>query len=91
MNALKNKEKQEKKNLALQYGFYHLIVEQHLNNVGHIIWLPEKEPARRYTLCIPSHGRLKISYLAYIQRVIGYDENEMAAEGKVTLAKDRCT
>ena len=28
--------------------------------------------------------------LAYIQRMLGYDENEMAAEEKVTLAKDRC-
>ena len=35
-------------------------------------------------------GRPRTSYLAYIQRLLGHDENEMPAEETVTLTKDRC-
>ena len=52
------------------------------------------EPARWYALNIPSHGKRRSVYprtsnLTYIQRVLGYDENETDAEGKATLAKDQ--
>ena len=43
---------------------------------GHILWLPEEEPAKRYALDIPSDGqgrpgRPQTSYRAHIQRVLG--------------------
>ena len=73
----------------------HCVRKCQLAFLGHILRLPQEEPARRYALCIPSHckkrpRRLHTSYLAYIQRVLGYDENEMATEKIATLAKDRC-
>ena len=68
-----------------------------LGFLGHILLLSVEEPARSYALYIPSHGKKEsgrpwISYLAYIQGVLGYDENEKekTAEEVGTLAKDRC-
>ena len=64
-----------------------------LGFLEHILRIPEEEPARRYAFYIPSHGKKRCghprtSYLAYIQRVLGNDKNEMAAEETATLAKD---
>ena len=73
----------------------HCVIKRQLSFLGHILRLPEEEPVGRYALYIPSHGkrrhgRPRTSYLAYIQRVLGYNENEMTAEEIATLARDRC-
>ena len=73
--------------------FVHSMKKCQLDFLGHILRLSDEEPARRYALYIPSHGkrrpgRPRTSYLAYIQRVLGYDKDEMAADEIATLAKD---
>ena len=50
-----------------------------LRFLGHILRLPEEEPASRYALYIPPHGnrrpgRPRTSYLAHIQRLLEYEE-----------------
>ena len=65
-----------------------------LGFLEHILWLPEEEPTRRYAFyrpisCQKRRGCPCTSYLAYIQHVLGNDENEMAG-GIATLAKDQC-
>ena len=62
----------------------HCVTKRRLVSLGHVLRLPEEETARRYAPYIPSHGkripeRPRTSYLAYIQCVIVYDENEMAS------------
>ena len=73
----------------------HHVRHRQLSFLGHILRLPEEEPVRRYALYIPPHGkrrpgRPRTSYLAYIQRVLGYDKGMIQAEQIATLAKDRC-
>ena len=62
--------------------------------LGHILRLPEEEPARTYALYIPTHGkrrpgRPRTSYPAYVQRVLGYDEGMISTEQIAPLAQDR--
>ena len=63
----------------------HLVRKRQLGFLGHILRLPEEEAARRYALYIPPHdkrkpGRPRTSYLAYIQRLLGYNEDELLAD-----------
>ena len=72
----------------------HHFQNRQLRFLGHILRLPEEEPANKYALFIPPHGnrrpgRLRISYLAYIQRLLGYEEGSIQADQIATLAKDR--
>ena len=71
----------------------HHVRNRQLRFLGHILSLPEEEPASRYALYIPSHGnrrpgRPRTSYLAYIQRLLGYEEGSIQADQIATLAKD---
>ena len=72
----------------------HHVWNRQLRFLGHILRLPEEEPASRYALYIPPHGnrrpgRPRTSYLAYIQRLLGYEEGSIQADQIATLAKDR--
>ena len=76
----------------------HHVRNRQLRFLVHILRLPEEEPASRYALYIPPHGnrrpgRPRTSYLAYIQRLLGYEEGCIQADQIATLAKDRsaCT
>ena len=71
--------------------------KRQLGFLGHILHLPEEEPARarRYAFYVPPHGRRKpgrpcTSNITYIQRVLGYNEVEMSADEIATLAENRC-
>ena len=73
----------------------HLVRKRQLGFLGHILRLPEEEPDRRYALYIPLHGKRKpgrprTSYLACIQLLLGYNEDELLADQIATLAIDRC-
>ena len=68
--------------------------ERQLRFLGHILRMPEEEPARRYALYIPAHGkrrpgRPRTSYLTYIQHILGDDEGMLQTNQIATLAKDR--
>ena len=72
----------------------HHVRNRQLRFLGHILRLPEEEPASRYALYIPPHGnrrpgRPRTSYLAYIQRLLGYEEGSIQADKIATLAKDQ--
>jgi exonuclease III len=72
----------------------HSVRNLQLRFLGHILRMPEDEPARKYALYLPPHGkrrpgRPRTTYLTYIQRVLGYDEGLLQAEQIATLAKDR--
>ena len=66
-----------------------------LSFLGHVLRLPEEEPARRYAFYVPPHGKRKPGrprtlYVTYIQRVLRYHEVDISADEIATLAKDRC-
>lgn len=72
----------------------HNVRARQLRFLGHILRLPEEEPARRYALYIPTHGkrrpgRPRTLYLTYIQRVLGDNEGMFQAEQIAALAEDR--
>ena len=72
----------------------HHVQNRQLRFLEHILHLPDEEPASRYALYIPPHGtrrpgRPRTSYLAYIQRLLGYEEGVIQADQIATLAKDR--
>ena len=74
--------------------FIHHVRNCQFRFLGHILRLPEENPASRYALCIPPHGnrrpgRPRTSYLAHIQRLLGYEESSIQADQIATLAKDR--
>ena len=65
-----------------------------LRFLGHILRLPEKEPARKFALYTPPHGKRKPGrprtlYLTYIQRLLGDNESMLQEHQIATLAKDR--
>ena len=69
----------------------HHVRNRQLRFLGHILRLPEEEPASRYALYIPPHGNRRpgrpcTSYLAYIQRLLGYEEGSIQADQIATLA-----
>ena len=68
--------------------------KRQLGFLGHVLRLPEEEPARSYALYTPPHGkrrpgRPRTTYLSYINHVLGYDEHEMSADQIATIAQDR--
>ena len=70
--------------------------KRQLRFLGHILRLPEEEPARSYALYFPPHGkrrpacgRPRTSYISYINQVLGYDKHEMSADQIATIAQDR--
>ena len=70
----------------------HLVQNHQLRFLGYILHLPE-EPASRYALSIPPHGNRRpgppcTSYLAYIQRLLGYEEGSIQADQIAMLARD---
>jgi len=73
----------------------HSVRNRQLRFLGHILRLPEEEPARKYALYLPPHGkrrpgRPRTTYLSYIQHILGYDEGMVQAEQITALAQDRC-
>ena len=72
----------------------HHVRNRQLRFLGNILRLPDEEPACRYALYIPPNGnrrpgRSRTSSLAYIQRLLGYEEGSIQADQIATLAKDR--
>jgi hypothetical protein len=72
----------------------HSVRNLQLRFLGHILRMPEDKTARKYALYLPPHGkrrpgRPRTTYLTYIQRVLGYDEDLLQAEQIATLAKDK--
>ena len=68
----------------------HHVRNRQLRFLGHILRLPEEEPASRYALYIPPHGNWRpecprTSYLAYIQWLLGYEEGSIQADQIATL------
>ena len=54
------------------------VKKRQLRFLGHVLRLPEEEPARSYALYIPPHGkrrpgRHRTSYISYINHVLVYD------------------
>ena len=75
--------------------FIMLVRQRQLRFLGHILRMPPEEPCNKYALYIPTHGkrrpgRQKTSYLAYIQRLLGDENNDLSPEGITQLALDRC-
>ena len=63
--------KRKDRNMTNIEPLVHCVRKRQLGFLGHILQLPEEEPARRYALYIPSHGKRRpgrphTSYLAYI-------------------------
>ena len=72
----------------------HHVKNRQLRFLGHILRLPEEEPASRYALYIPPHGNRRpgcprTSHLAYIQRLMGYKEGSIQTDQIAMLAKDQ--
>ena len=67
--------------------------------LGHILRMPEDEPCRRYALFIPTHGRRRpgrrrtsyISMISYVQKLLGYTENDLHQDAIASLATDWST
>ena len=73
----------------------HYVRKCQLGFLGHILRLPEKEPARRYAFYVPPHGKRKpgrprTSHITYIQQLLGYHEVDISADEIATLAEDWC-
>ena len=69
----------------------HLFRHRQLKFLGHILRMSKEEPARRYTLYIPTigkrrPGRPRTSYLNYVQRLLGDNEGAMQEQ---QIAHDR--
>ena len=63
----------------------HLVRHRHLKFLDHILRMSKEEPARRYALYIPTigkrrPGRPRISYLTYVQRLLGDNEGARTAD-----------
>ena len=68
--------------------------KRQLRFLGHILRLPDEEPARRFALYTPTHGnrkagRPRTQYLTYIQRLMGDNDGMLQEKQIATLAKDR--
>ena len=69
----------------------------HLKFIGHILRLPNDEPAKEYALCVPCHSKRKpgqqrtLFPTKYIQCLLG-DMYSMLDHGQLTaMANDRCS
>ena len=72
----------------------HLVRLRQLRFLGHILRLPEEEPAKRYALYIPTHGKRKpgrprTSYLTYVRELLGDKEGALQEKQIAALATDR--
>ena len=72
----------------------HCVKHRQLRFLGHILRLPDEEPAKQYALYIPTHGkrrpgRPRTSYLTYIQQILGDNEGNMQVKQIAALAEDR--
>ena len=70
------------------------VKRRQLRFLGHILRLPDEEPAKKYATYAPTHGRRRpgrpcTSYLTYIQRLLGDNEGMIEDRQIVTLAQDR--
>ena len=70
------------------------VKSRHLRFLGHILRLPDEEPARLYALYTPPHGRRKAGrprtlYLTYIQRLLG-DHEDMLQEQRSPCMEKTC-
>ena len=72
----------------------HMVRQRQLKFLGHILRMSKEEPARRYALYIQTigkrrSGRLRTSYLTYVQRLLGDNEGAMQEQQIAALADDR--
>ena len=70
------------------------VKRRQLRFLGHILRLPDEEPAKKYATYAPTHGRRRpgrpsTSYLKYIQRLLGDNEGMFQERQIATLATDR--
>ena len=73
----------------------HLVSHRQLKFLRHNLRVTKEEPARRYALYIPTIGKRRpgwsrISYLTYVQRLLGDNEGAMQQQQIAALADDRC-
>ena len=64
-----------------------------LKFLGHILRLPDNEPAKEYALYIPTHGKRKpgrqrLLYLQYVQRMLGDLEGMLQSSQIEQMAQD---
>ena len=79
--------------MTMTTPLFNHVKSRQLRFLGHILRLPDEEPARRYALYTPPHGRIKAGrprtlYLTYIQRLLGDHEGMLQEQQIATLAKD---
>ena len=72
----------------------HLVRHRQLKFLGHILRMSKEEPARRYSLYIPTIGKRRpgrphTSYLNYVQRLLGDNEGAMQEQQIAAFADDR--
>ena len=72
----------------------HLVRHRQLKFLDHILRMSKEEPARRYTLYIPTigkrrPGRPRTSCLNYVQRLLGDNEGAMQEQQIAAFADDR--
>ena len=65
-----------------------------LKFLGHILRMPDDEPAKLYALYTPPHGkkrpgRQRTSFLTYVQRLLGDCDGMLQPDQIATLAQDR--
>ena len=80
--------------MTMTTPLFNRVKSRQLRFLGHILRLPDEEPARQYALYTPPHGRRKAGrprtlYLTYIQRLLGDHEDILQEKQIATLAKDR--
>ena len=72
----------------------HLVRHRQLKFLGHNLRMSKEEPTRRYALYIPiigkrRPGRPRTSYLHYVKRLLGDNEEAMQEQQIVAFADDR--
>ncbi|KAI8486765.1 hypothetical protein Bbelb_355130 [Branchiostoma belcheri] len=68
--------------------------QRQLRFIGHALRMPVEEPLRTYALYVPPHGRRRpgrqrMSYLTYIQNMLGDTEGDLSPDNIAALAADR--
>ncbi|KAI8498903.1 hypothetical protein Bbelb_233560 [Branchiostoma belcheri] len=68
--------------------------QRQLRFIGHALRMPVEEPLRSYALYVPPHGRRRpgrqrMSYLTYIQNMLGDTEGDLSPDNIAALAADR--
>ena len=70
------------------------VITRQLQFLGHILRLPDEEPAKCYALYTPPHGkrrpgRQRMSFLKYIQQRLGDYDDILKPEQMAKMAMDR--